>query len=155
MAPTLPSTSGTSLLLFPLLPNTSSGLLANAPLPLLSFFAFPSLAGVLRATGISLAVVFLVVPGVYYSYCETIRAGEIRKRRQRFELKKAERERRKVIEGVAEGKEEEQEVCFGYDRPPLEEEELEEIKRAYGSFAVGGRWSNAFGPEWREQGGEF
>ena len=35
------------------------------------------------------------------------------------------------------------------------EEEMDEIKRAYGSFVVGGRWSNAIGTEWREQGGEF
>ncbi|ORY82377.1 beta-lactamase superfamily domain-domain-containing protein [Leucosporidium creatinivorum] len=115
--------------------------------------SLPSTSGasILRLTGFSFAVVFLAIPGVYYSYCETIRASEIKRRRRRFELKNVERERRRVIEGVG-AEEEKDEERFGYDRKPLDEEEMEEIRRAFGSFAVGGRWSNAFGPEWREQG---
>lgn len=103
-------------------------------------------------TGLSLALLFLGVPSVYYTYQEVVRGAEIRRRRTRFQ---GERERRRLGEGQEEKVgEKEEEERYGYDREPLEEEEMDEIKRAFGSFSVGGRWSNALGPEWREQGGE-
>lgn len=54
-----------------------------------------------------------------------------------------------------EGKGKDRETLFEDDDDPVtgvDEEEMEEIKRAYGSYVVGGRWSNALGWEWREQG---
>lgn len=54
-----------------------------------------------------------------------------------------------------EGKGKNRETLFEGDEDHLQgvdEEEMDEIKRAYGSFVVGGRWSNALGSEWREQG---
>lgn len=99
-------------------------------------------------------------PCVYYAYCESVRHFEISKRRRRYEAKRTERDRRRLIEAVGVGevedvrREEENEKKYGRDRAPLEEEEMNEVRRAFGSFRIGGRWSNCLGWEWREQGGE-
>lgn len=102
-------------------------------------------AALLRATGLSL----VLVPLCYYSYVEIVRGTEISKRRKRYKRAAEAREAKRVAEGVwdegkvgekAEGKVEK-----------VTEEELEEIKIAFASVSIGGRWSNPF-PEWREQG---
>lgn len=116
-----------------------------------------SLAGALRSIGVTLAVVFIGLPGAYYSYVELRRHAEIRRRRQRWNSKVEERTRRRIIEETAsrdalEGKgikQQDYKAGAGVD-----EEEMAEIRLAYGSFVVGGRFSNAIGSEWREQGGE-
>lgn len=118
--------------------------------------AFPTAP--LRATGIVFAAI-CIIPGTYYAYVEIVRNMEISRRRRRFESKRVERERRRLIEAVGvgevQGVEQEKEQKYGRDREPIDEEEMDEIRRAFGSFTVGGRWSNALGWEWREQGGEW
>ena len=117
-----------------------------------------SLVAPLRATGITIAL-FCLGPGVYYAYVEVRRNLEISRRRRRFELKRVERERRRLIEAVGDDEvrstKQEKGAKYGRDREPLDDDEMDEIRRAFGSFAVGGRWSNALGWEWREQGGEL
>lgn len=113
-----------------------------------------------RHTVVVLGAVFIGIPGVYYSYVEIVRNAEVRRRRKRWTVKAEERRRRRMIEQTAsrdaiEGKGKNRETLFEGDENQLQgvdEEEMDEIKRAYGSFVVGGRWSNALGSEWREQG---
>lgn len=101
----------------------------------------------LRATGLSL----VLVPLCYYSYVEIVRGTEISKRRKRYQKAAAAREAKRVAEVVWKEGEEDYEEGGKAALGTCTEEELEEIKIAFGSISIGGRWSNPF-PEWREQG---
>ncbi|KDE07535.1 hypothetical protein MVLG_02206 [Microbotryum lychnidis-dioicae p1A1 Lamole] len=117
----------------------------------------------------AIGLVFLGVPVVYYTYVELFRAREIRRRRVQYHSKRQRRLERivanegdnvgaltssteEVTKREKEGSEGSEGVSVGKGRRGISEEEYEEIAEMYAPYVLGGRYCNALGPEWREQG---
>lgn len=112
--------------------------------------------GILRATGYSLAFLVIGAPVLYVSYCETVRHAELRKRRARFESRRAAR-RSKRVAGAEVGSSalgSDDKVVAGRfivdDEAEAGEEEKQDLRDLFASLRIGGRYANPF-PEWREQ----